>query len=74
MENIGFGKKNAFYLKRAIWSTENKMDYVDGKKDYMLINIPSFLYLTNIVMDEIIWEYLLIRMKDPDDHATIDAL
>ena len=40
----------------------------------MLANVPSYLHMTEMFMDELPWRYILIRMKDPDDHATIDQM
>ena len=38
----------------------------------MLINIPMFLHMADISMDEIDYDYLLINVHDPDDHALIN--
>ena len=47
LENTGYGNENTYYQKRAIWTTENKMEYTDGTTwDYMLVNIPTLLYMT----------------------------
>ena len=50
----------------------NTEGFVGGTSSYMLLSVPSYLYMTELFMDEVPWRYLLIRMKDPDDHATID--
>ena len=49
-------------------------DYAEGEFDFMFLNIPMFLYMTEISMDEVAWRYLLIRVKDPEDHALIDEI
>ena len=38
----------------------------------MVVNIPTFLQMTELDMDEVPWRFLLINVKDPDDHDLID--
>ena len=40
----------------------------------MMINIPMLCYMAEVDMDEIVWDYLLIRLKNPADHALVDEI
>ena len=73
LTNTGFNtNKNSYYQERVIWTTDLKPDWSEGGTDYMVVNIPTFLQMTELDMDEVPWRFLLINVKDPDDHDLID--
>ena len=38
------------------------------------MSIPSMVNLADLSMEQIVYDQLLIRMKDPDDTSTIDEI
>ena len=74
LENVYYGEEDTYYEERIIWSTSKKADFTEGTFDNMLINIPMFLYMTELELDEITWDKLIIQVPDPSDTALIDEL
>jgi len=77
MENLNYGSNDTYYEERVIW-TANTPDFIqqDKKtgKDWFLLNIPMFLHIADIPMEELTYAYLLVRVPDPEDTALIDDL
>ena len=74
LQDLYYGEQNTYYQERVIWTLKEQPDYAEGDFDFMFLNIPMFLYMTEMSMDEVAWRYLLIRVKDPEDHALIDEI
>ena len=65
------------FLLRPIFTTTRQPDYIlelANTKAFGLIQIPLWLYITDSVMDDLPLSKVLIQMKDPDDHDTIDEI
>ena len=61
---------------RAAWTTDGTPSYVDtvSKDAWAVMSIPVFSFQVDVTMDEIYYSELIIKMKNPKDHSTIDAL
>ena len=59
-----------------MWTSANTPSYfnIDGVGDYLMMNIPQLSYIAEDDMDEIVYQYLWVRMSDPDDHDLIDEI
>lgn len=68
---------NKGYKERALWSSADIPPFVDLIEDdyrFQLINLPVFMRMANVTMDDLTMSNLIIQMNDPEDHTTIDNL
>ena len=77
MKNYDFGIYDTYYQRRVLWTTDGTPDYLSDDNDvvedrYAFVNIPTLLQVSQYTMDEILWDYLLIRVHDPEDTGLID--
>ena len=58
-----------------IFSLYQQPDWAsDEGGNYFLTSLPTFNYMSDQVMNETHYKYLMIRMKDPNDHKLIDKI
>ena len=62
------------YKLRPLFTTKIDPDFIGNLAPYALLQIPLFLQIINGNMDELMYNYLLISVNDPDDHKLIDEI
>ena len=74
--DYGFGEDpdaTDYYKSRVLWTGIGQPDWAVGIFT-LYMNIPYWVYITEITMDEFICLHLFIKVNDPDDHGLIDQI
>ena len=69
----GVDTQSDYLAERVLWTTKMKSDW-DVSQRSMYVNFPMYNYLAQIVMDETIMRYLLITVKDQENHTLIKKI
>ena len=69
----GLGSQSDYLAERVLWTTKMGSDW-DVSQRSMYVNFPMYNYLAQIVMDETIMRYLLIKVKDQESHTLIKKI
>ena len=69
-----FGPHNAYWQQRAMYTFKRVPDWAKGYDCLSQISIPLFLQYSDWAMDEILYDYLFIRLKDSTNTAAIDEM
>ena len=69
----GSYSKSDYLAERVLWTTKTGSDW-DASLLSMYVNFPMYNYLAQIVMDETMMRYLLITVKDKENHTLIKKI
>ena len=76
LDDMGYGKHGTKYRMRVIWTAKTIPFFAKrSSNDRSLIyNIPSFLHMAELDLDELPWKKIYIRMHDPSDTLLLEEI
>ena len=63
LEDLNFSDSSAYYEERVIWTTKEDPDSI-GFAGGLFYNVPNYLFMAELLMDDVTWSRLFIRLHD----------
>ena len=74
-------KKNLYFQKRSIFTTASAPVFTmsdrepaGSKKESLLVSLPMYMKLSGYTAEEVMYERVLIKMKDEDNYDDYDTV
>ena len=68
----GMGSLSDYYAERVLFTRRMESDW--DLKNSLYVNFPMYNYMAQVTMDETMIRYLLIKVKDRENHTLIKKI